>query len=387
MWPNQQSNRPLLTRGTLSRLSFPFGWLFLPVDLIGRPFSQRTREHFLPLLTSTTWWSQTQLALRKVFQIDPDFQERMFARQMAVMKGQAWNVVETLKTADHGPLELTRRAKVCVWDDLVDVPVAVPMRATSAEMRRRTAGDMARSGGAGGIEEEMDIGAGAGGDANGGRATTGVTAVTTTGPAALTRHSTSDLLGLSSPSTELPNPGRFELASPPPDDPEARPVSSPPPLPSGTTSGGSTSADSEAKGASAGQRTDAATSSLRGGRPTVARTSRSGPPRSLNLYSPERQRQGRQHKRRFSFTTTAARRESISIAAQLYGRGGDAARHSFDDYYGYRYADDDDDDDDDAALEGDLGYAAAQDMEGNRRKVIVERLEAVKSKNPVFTWC
>ncbi len=38
-------------------------------------------------------------------------------------------------------------------------------------------------------------------------------------------------------------------------------------------------------------------------------------------------------------------------------------------------------------LEGDLGYAAANDMEGNQRKVIVERLEAVKSKNPVFTWC
>ena len=30
---------------------------------------------------------------------------------------------------------------------------------------------------------------------------------------------------------------------------------------------------------------------------------------------------------------------------------------------------------------------AAEGMEGNQRKVIVERLEAVKSKNPVFTWC
>jgi hypothetical protein len=38
-------------------------------------------------------------------------------------------------------------------------------------------------------------------------------------------------------------------------------------------------------------------------------------------------------------------------------------------------------------LEGDLGYAAAEGMEGNHRKVIVERIEAVKSKNPVFTWC
>jgi hypothetical protein len=38
-------------------------------------------------------------------------------------------------------------------------------------------------------------------------------------------------------------------------------------------------------------------------------------------------------------------------------------------------------------LEGDLGYAAAEGMEGNQRKVIVERLETVKSKHPVFTWC
>lgn len=37
--------------------------------------------------------------------------------------------------------------------------------------------------------------------------------------------------------------------------------------------------------------------------------------------------------------------------------------------------------------EGDLGFSAAEDMEGSRRKVIVERLEAVKSKPPVFTWC
>ena len=38
-------------------------------------------------------------------------------------------------------------------------------------------------------------------------------------------------------------------------------------------------------------------------------------------------------------------------------------------------------------LEGDLGYAANEDMEGNRKRVIVERLEMVKAKNPVFTWC
>ncbi|KAJ4300433.1 Phosphatidylinositol 4-kinase LSB6 [Collariella sp. IMI 366227] len=183
--------------------SFPFGWLFLPVDLIGRPFSQKTRDHFLPLLTSTAWWSQTQLALRRVFQMDNDFQERMFARQIAVMKGQAWNVVETLKTPDHGPLELTRRPKVCVWDDLVDVPVAVPMRAASAEMRRRATAesDSAAIAAAAVInhhkassdiitEEEMDIGASHAASA----------------PAAsiLTTPGVVDLLGNASPPADLP---------------------------------------------------------------------------------------------------------------------------------------------------------------------------------------
>lgn len=38
-------------------------------------------------------------------------------------------------------------------------------------------------------------------------------------------------------------------------------------------------------------------------------------------------------------------------------------------------------------IEGDLGYAAASEMENSTRKVIVERLEAVKSNNPVFSWC
>ncbi|KAH8889692.1 hypothetical protein GQ53DRAFT_651632 [Thozetella sp. PMI_491] len=310
--------------------SFPFGWLFLPVDLIGRPFSQQTRDHFLPLLTSTQWWSQTQLALRRVFQMDPDFQERMFARQIAVMKGQAWNVVETLKTADHGPLELTRRAKVCVWDDLVDVPVAVPMRVTSAEMRRQAESEFAKS-----IEEEMDIGA-----ANS----------SSSAPVA-------DLLGLGSPSpADLPHPGRFEISDTATPAEETRSLASPAP-------------NREADGP---KQNPFENHTGLGSRPPMPRTSISHPPRSLNMYSPERTRGD--HQRRFSFATAAGRRNSNSIAAQLAGSGS---------RYSHEFFRSDEDDE----LEGDLGFAAAEGMEGNRRKVIVERLEPVKSKNPVFTWC
>lgn len=279
-----------------------------------------------------------------MFQIDPDFQEKMFSRQMAVMKGQAWNVVETLKTPDHGPLELTRRARVCVWDDLVEVPVAVPMRVTSSEARRK-AESGARD--ADTIEEEMDIGA------------------ASSAPAAANpiNINVDDLLGFSNP---LPNPGRFELASSheqSPDRAEAADLGTPTPV---------------ANGSALNQNPFdalASTSSPSAQRPSHRhpRSSYQGPSRSSNhlnnLYTPRRGG----GERRYSFATAASTpRNGGSIAAKLYGNGnGNAA-----------YDGDDDDD-----MEGDLGYAAAETMDGNRRKVIVERLETVKARNPVFTWC
>lgn len=58
--------------------SYTYGWLYLPVNLIGRPFSEKTRAHFLPLLTSKTWWEETTFQLRKLFAVDPDFHPKMF---------------------------------------------------------------------------------------------------------------------------------------------------------------------------------------------------------------------------------------------------------------------------------------------------------------------
>ncbi|CAK7265123.1 Phosphatidylinositol 4-kinase LSB6 [Sporothrix epigloea] len=367
--------------------SFPFGWLFLPVDLIGRPFSQKTRDHFLPLLTSPAWWSQTQLALRRIFQMDPDFQERMFARQIAVMKGQAWNVVETLKTSDHGPLELTRRAKVCVWDDLVEVPIAVPMRATSSEIRRRNEFELARA-----MEEEMDIGsiggvngpiaAAAGTKALGKTTATANSSSTNVYADGLgnTNNSEDLLIHATSP---LPNPGRFELTkeSVAEEDEE-----------------GETEGTAPAKVSYSASATTSSPAphllSVGGAREWNATPTGSSAASESGQKAP-------QHQRRYSYTTAASRRNSNSIAQQLYGErhgtagGGSSSmsssyfmptrpRHhraaSVDNYfYDDRTGDED--------VEGDLGYAAAEGMENNRRRVIVERLEPVKTKNPVFTWC
>ncbi|GLB37089.1 putative phosphatidylinositol 3- and 4-kinase [Lyophyllum shimeji] len=131
--------------------SYTYGWLYLPVSVIGRPFSEKTRSHFLPLLTSKAWWEETTFQLEKLFAVDPDFHPKMFRRQLAVIKGQAWNIVQSLKHSDEGPLELTRRKPALVWDDELEISddalesqhstgpaPASPTSATSVPVPRRT---------------------------------------------------------------------------------------------------------------------------------------------------------------------------------------------------------------------------------------------------------
>ena len=273
--------------------SFPFGWLFLPVSLIGQPFSQKTRDHFLTLLTSKQWWAETQLALRHCFSQDADFQEKMFSRQIAVMKGQAWNVVETLKTADHGPLELTRRGRVHVWDDIVDVPTAMPM--VTSPPRTSLENSRLQNGYAAGPNppEEMDI------------------------SSALTPAAEMDqaLLDLGQQPNGLPSPNKFSLSRTASEDLERR----------------ATRAEGEA-----------------------SRPDKTVKFSSLKRLSSEIPRSPTWRKK--------SKRRNLSFTARTM-------------------SDLDEDDD------GDLGYAAARDMEGNRKKVIVERLETVKTRHPVFTCC
>lgn len=221
---------------------------------------------------------------------------------MAVMKGQAWNVVETLKQPDHGPLELTRRTRVCVWDDLVDIPVAIPMRGPSTETQRQRMQASMRDE----DDQEMDISAAISAD-----------------PA----HD-HDLLPLGSPTSELPNPNRFELAR------------------------GRGSAELGSVGEEADDITRERFGIVDDGRDLAASW-------AAQPYRKEATHNGRLERsaRHARFNSLSSRRGSNSWA---FG------------------ADD---------LEGDLGYAAAEEMEGHERKVIVERLEAVKSKNPIFTWC
>ncbi|CAG8540079.1 28018_t:CDS:2 [Dentiscutata erythropus] len=104
--------------------SYPYGWLSLPDDLIGRPFTANTRNHFLPLLTNPSWWKKTVSELRSYFRRDTDFDNGMFAKQIAVLKGQGWNIVETLAQTDQSIRDLCARRNVVVWDELeiIEIP-------------------------------------------------------------------------------------------------------------------------------------------------------------------------------------------------------------------------------------------------------------------------
>ena len=252
--------------------------------------------------------------------MDQDFKDRMFARQIAVMKGQAWNVVETLKQPDHGPLELTRRTRVCVWDDLVDIPVAIPMRAPSSEIKRKNKSVRIE-------QDEMDIGA----------------------SFPTPRQQPQDLLGSPVQTSELPNPNRFELTR---DDSAADlgnigedgPVS-PVEIPDG---------------------------GVRDYADVHARQARDNLSSSITLPA----RPSAKGKSRFSFDISRSLPKNARRPRSMSTKSGVRPQHNL----VARGWDDDD-------LEGDLGYSAANDMEGRSRRVIVERLETVKTKKPVFTWC
>jgi phosphatidylinositol 4-kinase type 2 len=314
--------------------SYPFGWLFLPVSLIGRPFSERTRKHFLPLLTSKDWWKDTRFRLRACFEQDADFQERMFRRQMAVMKGQAWNVVETLKSEGHGPLELCRRGRVLVWDDVVEVPVAVPLTRPSEEMRRQASQlqlqqtQQRPNGIREEAEEEMDISSAAA-DANG------------------------DLLGLSTPTTRDQNPFNIsrqnsnqDIHRPSAQQQQRNAALSPPPGFSHSLPTRQPQTQKELPYASP-----------RSSRPAHQRSCTQAHAGRISHDIPRPSPAERQP-RRFSFSFR--RLSGVDVDTPL-----------------------------DEEDQGDLGFAATSGQEGRgwRRRVIVERVEVVKGREPVFSWC
>ncbi|WFD36454.1 1-phosphatidylinositol 4-kinase [Malassezia cuniculi] len=98
---------------------YPYGWLFLPTSVIGQPFSDKTRDIFLPFLSDPIWWRDTVAGLRAIFSQDAHFDEKTFQHQMDLMRGQGWNIVESLNAGNEGPIELCARQKQLVRQSLV----------------------------------------------------------------------------------------------------------------------------------------------------------------------------------------------------------------------------------------------------------------------------
>ncbi|GAA5820770.1 hypothetical protein JCM11251_003151 [Rhodosporidiobolus azoricus] len=104
---------------------YPYGWLYLPLSLIGRPWSRETRERFLPMLSDPRWWAEVKVELRKEFLREAGGKgggkarkvDEMFEKQFALVKGQGLLLVESLRSDNEGPLELCRRPKKLVFDD------------------------------------------------------------------------------------------------------------------------------------------------------------------------------------------------------------------------------------------------------------------------------
>ena len=279
----------------------------------------------------------------------------MFARQLAVMKGQAWNVVETLKTPDHGPLELTRRARALVWDDLVDVPIAVRLNdstdvqnSQSHPSHHKLYGSQGRNHNAEGKNVAASF------EENG----MDISNVRSTASTAFSSQHY-DLLGIPSPAadgTKVDNPFNTSRHTSTQDDG----VSGEDPTDSLSPASARILADGSRRNE---QRSNG---SRRPGMPGGYGTSIGNVRMSLDerklWRSPERsskRKQQRERERRFSF----------GAGGSMAGANGTM---SLNDHYGE---------------EGDLGFAAVEDRVGNRRKVIIERLEIVKAKGPVFTWC
>ncbi|WBW72139.1 1-phosphatidylinositol 4-kinase Lsb6 [Schizosaccharomyces osmophilus] len=106
--------------------SFPYGWLSLPRSILTQSFTEFTRQLFLHKLTSREWWENITEELQNTFSKDEDFDQKMFKSQLYLLKGQAYNIVETFKDPLTSILDLFDRPNLYVVDDIVQIKVKKP---------------------------------------------------------------------------------------------------------------------------------------------------------------------------------------------------------------------------------------------------------------------
>jgi len=75
--------------------NYPFAWVSLSAAKV--PFSDETATEFLPKLQDPDFVDVLVQRLRDIFHIDPRFSEELFQAQMSVLRGQIFNLVESLE--------------------------------------------------------------------------------------------------------------------------------------------------------------------------------------------------------------------------------------------------------------------------------------------------
>lgn len=94
--------------------SYPYSWATLPEAKI--PYSFTLRKNLLSLLTDTANWDLLIGRLKLIFQIDSDFSETIFRKQMAVLRGQLHNIVEAL-LLEESPAQLLEKPLLLIHED------------------------------------------------------------------------------------------------------------------------------------------------------------------------------------------------------------------------------------------------------------------------------
>ena len=91
--------------------AYPYYWAWLPQAKV--PFSQETIDLVLPFLSDMSFVEDLAESLEEIFRTDRGFDRQMFAKQMAVMRGQILNLTQALKDR-KSPVQLVQMPPVTI---------------------------------------------------------------------------------------------------------------------------------------------------------------------------------------------------------------------------------------------------------------------------------
>lgn len=92
--------------------TYPYSWINL--KCAAEPFSDQTCAEFIPILSDPNSWDSIIESLRQLFQADPfEYDELLFEKQMAILRGQLSNVLEAL-IKRQSPLDLVQKPLILI---------------------------------------------------------------------------------------------------------------------------------------------------------------------------------------------------------------------------------------------------------------------------------